>query len=398
MMHRLLCCTLLLPASLFAHTDSTSETGTAVSAGLSATWRDEGAVLNDAGIWQLPGVLMGGEAYPVEEGVSLDDANLSLRHQRADGVHGFLQIASHDNGSDAELHHAFAGIRTRDLPIALNLEAGRMAALFSPGNGEHASSRLFSEAPLALDAFFGRQYNDEGARLLLGDKDGFSAGVEGWRGSAFPATAGDGGGAQDLFLQHRGAAADLRWQAGVWIMQADALARTDARYSASGHSHSSAITTAPEVWFDGRTDAGGVFLRGHWQVTPASALWLEGEWMRVEPDGILRDATRESGMEGNYNGGWAQLAWEWQRHTLGVRHEQLALDNTLTGAAAAPLAELAGVYNAGDDPTRTSLVWRWQLADAFALRVEAVSDASQPEQTERVGVGLIWQEALWSTE
>ncbi len=395
-----LCCLLLAPASLYAHTDTHTQTGTTVTATLSATWRDQGAALNDAGIWQVPGALMGGEAYPVEEGVSLDDASLALHHNHASGAHGDLLVGSHDNGGEAELHHAYAGFRSSRLPVTLNIEAGRMAGLFSPANSEHAGERLFSETPLALDAFFGRQLNDEGLRLQLGDADGLGAGAELWRGSSFPATPGADGGSQDLYLHFRSTRDGWQLHTGIWVLQADATSRQDTRYSSSGHSHGNSTTVAtPDYEFTGATDSAGLFLRTGWQLTAAHAIFLEGEWMQVKTEGTLADATHLAPIESTHNGGWAQLAWQWQQHRLGIRHEQLALDNRLTGAGAVGLADLTGMYNADDDPARTSLIWSWQLVDSLRLRLEATEDASDPDdKRSRAGVGLIWQETLWSSK
>jgi len=389
-----------LPRWVLAHGDADMDAtpGTRVQAALSATWRDKGAVTGDGvtdnGIWHIPGTLMGGEAYPVETGTSLDDASITLRHRDVSGVHGLLQISSHNNGSEAEMHHAYAGYTLSPGHSSLNFEAGRMAAAITPANTEHASERLFSEAPLALDVFLGRQLNDEGARLGWRHQ-GWIVGLESWRGSAFPATAGDDGGSFDAYLQHRGNHGRLSWYGGLWWLQADALNRQDDRYTA-GHSHSSSVVTTPELWFDGRATLSGAFLRLKTEFSHDLVWMVEAQWLQLEADGTLRDSTRQAALFSEQNGGWLQTSLRYGKHEVAIRQEQLALKNSLTGAAADALAQLADVYNS-EDPTRTTLLYAWHAADNLRLRLEWTRDASVPQQTiERVGLGLVWNTTLWS--
>ena len=389
----LFCLAALCASVAHAHSDADSEVGTTVSAAISATWRDDGVILTD-GAWQIPGVLMGGEAYPVEENAAVDEASLTLQHRAASGIHGLLQISSHDNGSEAEVHHAYAGY---DLALAgtrLNLEGGRMAAAMTPSNGEHASARLFSETPLVLDAFLGRQLNDEGLRAQW-RWHGFELGAESWRGSAFPATSGEDGGSHDVYLHHKGHVGTVQWYTGIWWLQADALNRQDTRYS-SGHTHGTTTTvTVPEAWFDGRTRISGAFLRLDAALS-TNLHWLtQIEGLQLEAEGDLRDSTREVELNSEHNGGWIQTSLRWQAHEAGVRWERLALDNELTGAAASVLATEAGVYTE-HDPTRTTALYSWHASPSFRVRVEWTRDETQSEAIDRIGVGLVWQETLWS--
>ncbi|RLT95375.1 MAG: hypothetical protein D9N11_15270, partial [Ketobacter sp.] len=124
----------------YAHGEVETQIGTQVSAAVSATWRDDGMLLQD-GRWQISGVLMGGEAYPVEEGTTVDEARISVQHRTADGVFGMLQVSSHDGVSDAEIHHAYGGVEFDTGPMFITVSAGRMAAAMTPANGEHSSDR-----------------------------------------------------------------------------------------------------------------------------------------------------------------------------------------------------------------------------------------------------------------
>ena len=119
---------IFMPHYAYSHGLEMAEVGTFLDASLAATWRDEGANLESpSSPWQIPGALMGGEAFAVEEGVSLDDANLVLRHLNQNGIHGLIQISTHSNGDQAEVHHAFAGYRWQHGDVRINAEAGRMA-------------------------------------------------------------------------------------------------------------------------------------------------------------------------------------------------------------------------------------------------------------------------------
>ncbi|RLT96811.1 hypothetical protein [Ketobacter sp.] len=384
----------LLSVNGHGHGETPTEVGTRVSAAVSVTWRDDGMLLQDDGRWLIPGVLMGGEAYPVDGGVTVDEARLDLAHRTAERVFGRLQISSHDGVSDAEIHHAYGGLQLDTGPVLTTLAAGRMAAAMTPANGEHASDRLFSETPLPLQAFLGSQLNDDGARVSL-DLGAWQLGLESWRGDSFPA-AGEGEELNDVYLHYRDGWNGVPVFAGIWWLQADAVNRSDTRYSADGHDHGSVSqsTTLPEYWFDGRTEIGGAFLRlagghaSHWH-------WaLEAQYLQVSIEGSVRDSTRLAPWSAEDNGGWLQASLGRGAHTLGLRWERLVLENHLSGAAAGALADLTGLYNPDHDPQRSSAVYHWQVQPGLALRLEAVDDGIQMESIQRIAVGLVWQAEL----
>ena len=385
--------TALSSSAALAHSnkDQFQTPSTKVTAAISATWRDQGVAESDT-LWQIPGLLMGGEAYPVTESTSLDDASISVHHRTNQGSHGMIQIASHDNGNEAEIHHAFAGHTLTQDNSQWRIEAGRMAAAMTPLNGEHSHHRLASEAPLIMDGFLGRQLNDEGIRLQWLAQS-WVLGLESWRGSAFPATSGEDGGSYDIYLQYRAE----HWQAGVWWLEADANNRSDSRYS-SGHSHGdSADIVAPEIWFDGQTQIAGAFFRSQWQLTNHLQWRTQGDMMAVQVEGNLRDSSRQAALSSEYNGGYLQTSLRWQTHEVGIGWERLSLDNELVGAAAGVLATTAGVYT-DHSPSRTTLVYSWQAAPGLRLRAEWVQDNSLADSVNRFGLGLVWQQALWSNE
>lgn len=390
----LLVADLLLLQKAVAHTAAVPQVGTQASAALSATWRNEGAVLTN-GRWQIPGVLMGGEAYPVEESVTLDEARINLSHRNEKGAYGLLQVASHDNNVNAELHHALMGYEFSSDFLPLTVEAGRMAGQFTPANGVHATDRLYSESDLALDAFFGRQWNDSGLRITARPL-GFILGLEHWRGDAFPATRGDNNDSYDLFLHHRIQHHAVDWHSGLWFLSADALQRVDQRYGVGAHNHgNSQATTAVPFWFSGQTQAEGAFVNLNWALVDARVLHIGGEWMRIEPEGVLADTTRSAPMNSRYDSARLQVSLESGPHEVGLRWEQLMLDNTLAGPAAEVLSVLAGLNNDGLEPTRGTFIYRWQVDNTLALRTEWSLDKVSSEEKHRVALGAIWKTQLW---
>jgi len=384
---------LCVASSTYGHGDLNPEPGTKAEAAVSVTWRDQGVLLSN-GWWQIPGVLMGGEAYPVEEGTSVDEARVGVYHRSVHDVFGYLQVSSHAGGQEAELHHAFAGLDLDVGPLLATIVAGRMAAAMTPANGEHASDRLFSETPLALDAFLGRQLNDEGVRLVW-SRGPLQLGLESWRGTAFPATPGEGGGSSDAYIHVGDQHGALRYHAGLWWLQADAMNRQDSRYSADGLQHGgAALVVAPEYWFDGNTEMAGAFVRLDWQWTVQTALNVDAQWLQVNTAGVLRDATRRADLDADDNGGWLQASVRHGNHQWGLRWEQLVVENELSGAAAEAMAIETQLYNQGHNPNRASVVYRWQLHPDVAVRLEAVDDQIQSEQQQRFAVGMVWKAAL----
>ena len=113
---------------------------------------------------------------------------------------------------------------------------------------------------------------DDGVRLSLGNSDaGFSAGLEAYKGSAFPA-AGSGG-MHTAFVRLAGQGAATDWQLQGWYLSAQADNRQDDR-SASGHSHSASVSTAFSGRFNGDTDAAGLYLDTGWRWAAEQRLGL----------------------------------------------------------------------------------------------------------------------------
>lgn len=391
--------TTLLCSSATAHTvvSNNASNPTTLDVGLSVSWRSDG-VVGDQEYWRIPGALMGGESWPVKSGVEVDEAWLALAHAINDQFYGVLKAGIHAGGEDhggMELEHVYLGWKGMDALSSLNVEAGRMSAAFSPGIAEHASTRLFSESALALDAFLGRHFHDEGVRVIWRPVNGITSGIEVWRGKGFPATPTNNDGSSDIFARYDWQGDAIGFTAGAWWMQADAELRSDHRYGGE-HQHTGLFRPLfNDVRFTGETRIGGLHGKLSWQIADNLSWSAEGEWMRVQADGDLTDGIRFSSIKADYTGGWLQSSVQWKQHRFSVRGEELVLENKLKGPGAPQLANDAALITTGENPHRWTLGWHWQFQDNLALRLEGVQDNSILRDDSRVVVGIVWRERIW---
>ncbi|MGB2335848.1 MAG: hypothetical protein ACPH5V_00945 [Alcanivorax sp.] len=391
-----------------AHSVPSQNNPTTVDASLAATWRSAN-VIGDYDYWQIPGTMMGGEAWPAEKGAQIDELNLGVAHRIDENFYGVIKFNHHAGGDDdhggAELAHAYVGWVCCDDTGPWLVEAGRMSAQFSPGLAQHSVDRLASESPLALDVLFGRDFHDDGLRFWWHQMAGFSLGAEVWKGKAFPATDTENGGAWDVFGQYQWQGERLALTLGGWFYSAEAESRSDHRYG-GGHQHvpvappGEIATLFPDTRYTGETEIAGAHFKLGYKLNPDWALALDGEWMQAKPDGVVHDGIgREANFTATQQGGWLQPSITWRAHTFGLRAEQLNTDNKLTGAAAPQLAQDSGLANPLEhDPQRLTAIWRWQWRKNIAIRAEAVQDESLPEKEHRWNLGIVWKETLWSSK
>ncbi|MCC1495847.1 hypothetical protein [Alcanivorax sp. 1008] len=386
---------LLLTASfnVFAHSIPSEIGQPQLDVSLAVTARTDGAVASDE-YWRIPGVMMGGHAWPAQRGISMDELSLSLGYRIDENFFAVLKAAQHSGHDDGpSIEHAWVGYVCCDSVGPLVIEAGRMSAAFTPSVSEHSSARIFSDATLPADAFLGRHFHDNGFRLWRHNPHGISFGVELWQGEAFPASADDSGGAADLFASLNHQSGRLTLQTGVWTLFARATERPDHRYS-DGHTHGGiGAVPPPDVRFTGDSVLGGIHALIGWQVRSDMRAALRMEWMQVEADGVIEDITRRAAIDSVYSGIIVQPEITVARHSFALRAEQLVLDNHVTGAAALPLSEDANLIN-DHNPWRLGLGWRWQWRDALALRADLTRDATLGSAENRAAIGLVWHQSL----
>ncbi len=385
---------LIFPSGVWGHADGDLIPQTKVDGTMIVNYRSD-AFTNEGQPWYISGAMMGGEAVPANQGFVVDDIFITFSHVDKDNVYGMVKMASHQGGGVA-FEHAWLGYRLfSGNGSYFNIEAGRMAAAFSPANLAHADSRLTSDAALVFESFLGRQYHDDGVRFLWGNNRGLALGGEVWQGEAFPATPGEQGGAMDVFVQYKISTDVISWSVGAWYMRAKADSRSDDRYT-GGHSHGVVVDTSPTYWFDGDTTLSGIHLGGQWRLSADFSAGLEMHWLWQEVEGDLRDDTRETELMGEANGGWLEVSAAYQQHTLGLRYERLVLNNSFSGVAGEALAALSHLNNEGHNPVRNTLVYRYQVQPSLTLRMEWQSDKSAPQREERWLLGLIWKKNIWT--
>ena len=394
---------LVVSANCHAHYIPTDD-GLAVNASLAATWSSS-SVVDEYDYWQIPGTLMGGHAWPREQGVQIDELTLGLGYRFQERAFAVVELGSHaadeDHENEIELQHAYLGYVCCDTRGPWVIEIGQMTAAFSPALAEHSADRMVIDAPLINDVFFGRDFHDKGIRLWWHETAGFSAGAELWRGDAFPATA-SGDNAWDLFGRYQWQTGGLSGSFGGWLYQSSASSRADHRYGGS-HQHTPVAapgTTAsvfPDVRFTGDTDVYGVHGELGYRLAPGWRLGVKTEVMWAEIDGLVHDASsRQASIKGDQWGGWLQPYIQWQEHSFGVRGDWLSTDNQLVGAAAPVLAVDSGLANEeGHDPARVTVFWHWQWRPSLALRTEVIQDNTLPDEDLRWLFGVVWKDQLW---
>lgn len=359
-------------------------------AGISTTYRSDTA-LPDEGVWQVPGVLMGGDAHGAGQRFGLDDASVHLRWLSREGVRVLFDAGSH-HGDSLAIEQAAIGYR---FPGRWQPEVtmGRLKAAFSEENQSHSFSRPFSETNPVYSAFYGGHFVDEGLRLEAFPGDGVTLGIETWKGGAFPATSGEKGGAHDIYVRWRGGNQNLSLGAGAWAMVASARDRADERND-SGHSHGGVDTETQDLRFDGDQDSAGLTLQLTRHFTDGIDWSLAGEMMAVEVDGVVRDTTRAAGLSGDYYAFWARTGLEWQRHSLSVQYARITPDNHLAGPASEALAMKAGLMAKDNDPDWLGVSYQYRLVDNLGLRLEWTQNQLADENSDYLGLGLYWSRFL----
>lgn len=394
-MKRVFLLTMLLAGSghVCAHSIPTEIGRPQLDATLAVTARTDGAVASDE-YWRIPGVMMGGHAWPAQRGISMDELSLSLAYRIDENLFAVIKAAQHDGHDDSpSIEHAWVGYVCCDSVGPLVIEAGRMSAAFTPSVSEHSGARIFSDASLPADAFLGRHFHDQGIRFWRHNPQALSFGMELWQGDAFPASGDEDGGSADVFAFINHQRGRLSVQTGVWALFARANERPDHRYT-EDHTHGGiGAVPPPDVRFTGDSLLGGIHALIGWQVRSDIRAALRMEWMQVEADGVIEDATRRATIDSQYSGIVVQPEVTIGRHALALRAEQLVLDNHVTGAAALPLSEDANLIN-GHNPWRLGIGWRWQWRDTFALRADLTRDATLGDAENRAAMGIVWHQPL----
>ena len=370
------------------HGSQTSSDKVSMTAGISTTFRNNS--LSEDTLWQIPGILMGGDSHPTEEGISLDEASVELEWKSPESVFAGFELSQHGD-HNIEFEQAFAGLDIlMSEQVQSSLNVGRIKARFSPENGTHASARLFSENNVIYDAFYGGAYVDEGARFEIHSND-IIFGTEFWKGRQFPSTAGSDGGAQDVYVYWNPSIRDWKITFGAWFFRAKADSRKDDRADDS-HQHSNSATSIADLTqFKGRHLISGVHGSFIWEPDSNWKFRSSFEIQKVNVDGELSDATRLAKLEGRYTGIWIQPELHFQRHELALRYARLKLDIHVVGPASQLLIEDSGLKDIGRDPDCLGISYGYQLFSNLRLRLEWTRNRTTSNTEHYAGIGLRWR-------
>ncbi|MBU2878433.1 MULTISPECIES: hypothetical protein [Aliiglaciecola] len=353
------------------------------------TYRSEDA-FSDTEIWQFPGVLLGGEALPVEKGVTLDDVQLLGHLNIKDDYFISTKVGAHSHSgeSELELENLWFGTRSSIAGQPLLFEVGKMATEVTLTANFHASDDVFSEAPLLADVFFGRHSRDLGARARI-RLMGIDFGAELWNGDNWPATSGEGAAA--LFAHYQYEHDGINATLGSWLMHSRAENRVDERYS-DGHSHGDQDLTASDLSFSGDTTMVGAFANLEWQLNPIT-LHADVEWIRADFDADLADTTQTAVLDATQDGYKFQVGVSLDNHTLQAKYERLVVDNRFTETSQTFIQQ-SGLFNNDHEPAKAAVAWIWQFHQDFRFRTEWYQDDTQEEGVSRWSVGLVWHYKL----
>ncbi len=375
-----------------------------INASAAFTYRSDNAI-DDGESWQIPGIMLGGEAFPAEQGARLDDSQLNGVFHVSDDYFAEAKISAHQHDSETEFEleslYFSAQLPANNLASLLSqprwsFAIGKMTSLATATASHHASTSLYSEAPLLADVFFGRHFTDIGGRAEL-IWDTHRWGLEAWDGDSFPATSGAGG--ASTYMHFNQEVGEVQLRTGGWMMMGKAEQRRNGRYE-SDHHLDSGTTEQPDLSFSGDTLMTGAFAEVGIDVS-GLLLTAAVEWIRADIEGELQDPVSSAQLDSQVEGTRLLFGVAWQQHRLSAQYERLSSDNDFRDTSLT-FVQQAGLYNDGFEPEKLSLAWLWSFHEDFALRAEWVADDSLPatagsnETTShnRWVIGLVWQRKL----
>ena len=393
-----ICVSLLTLAQwAFAHGDFLYMQQTTFDAGLYVSAQDAGP--SDDIVWQIPGVLMGGEAKGSEQGFAINDAILGFTWANDDGVFAVIEVAAHGHGGDLEtkFEQTFFGYHWTHTSGHIKFEGGQMKGAFSLDNPLHPADRYFTEASLPYQAFLGDHYSDAGARAQFmnwhGEQGLSTYGVEFWRGYSFPANKSAETPTWDVFARYQHTEGRLQVTGGGWYFRSQARERRDDR-NEDGHSHGD-LKASADTRFTGDTEMIGLDAEALMQQTPVLTYTLQGELMLHNSIGTLRDETRQAKADLEQKGFSISLGSQYLNHQLALRYSALKIDNTFAGAGSTLLGDSAELNANGHRPERITLAYQYQWDTGISLRTELVNDSSSKESLEYARLSVFWDGTLW---
>lgn len=377
-----------------AHQDDDSDIDSRIDASFAITARND-AILERNDFWSIDGLMMGGEAYPYDKGITVDDASLrtTWRINENQFIRSTLSTHSHRGSYDAQIEKILIGQRVEDGENNWIFKAGLMNTDVTPSANWHSSTDTLTESPLLADVFFGRHGSDTGIAVSYLTETSVS-GFELWNGNAWPATPGQG--AASIFSRFTTDLSGLSLQTGLWISFANAELRADNRY-VDGHNHGNGFTTAtpPDIRFSGDTIMSGLYSTLLIPLTHSISSGISMEVIRSRSDGDILDTSRQAKYESDHLGYALESSLTMGKHSLLLRYEKLLLDNYLDGIAAPFLADDSGLVSS-HEPARSSIGWEWYFSPQLTVKTEWINDHTQLDTANRFAISLSYKQTLWN--
>ena len=385
-----------------AHTDEHDAIpdvpGARVSAALAATSLTASAKLPSQA---LPGYLMLGDPGIDHRGFALEHGSIGLGYRLGPTWGAELALGAH--GSDpVHVEAAWLQARGRSTAVDWTLGAGRQSPSLGAVMGEVGHFDRFGLMPLAKQAMSDGDWIEDGAELGLrhpiGEADG-AIDIGLWSGRMFP-----GGAAAEVAPSlHGGLNWDTEESGDISLDAFVAQLRPTGRGSRfasvnGGHSHSAPrcdASLAEVVCFDGRSRIAG--LSAQWQA-PNWPVTVTGAVMWRKERGTLQSRDGEGQYSANNRGDWLQASWRfaaaWE---LGLRHERLMAEQSLTGAGAQLVANEAGL-GSYTPQRRTAAMLGWNLTEWCDVRAEAGRETAGPQGARFAALRLLlrWGRAFAS--
>ncbi|MGD8910265.1 MAG: hypothetical protein PVI92_13060 [Chromatiales bacterium] len=340
--------------------------------------------------FHFEGMPLGGEAGLHDEGLAMWETELTASANVDNLFYGQATLGLHTHEGEIEVDVEEAFVDTLSLPGGLGLRFGRFYSAVGYLNQHHTHAWDFADAPLAYQAFLGKQYRDDGIRaswIAPTDALFVELGAEALRGDSYP-----GGGYDDDFGEVLNLFAKVggdigpnnSWQLGISRLDVDAAER-----SAGGHAH------------DHEHDGEGPVFSGDSELTVLDAVWktalraeraliLQAEYFLRDEDGQVALSEDAGDVLLNYDGeqdGWYlqgvfQFTRQWR---AGLRYDRLTADNDLsmisntTGEADDDIFEESGYQSSDHDPHRWAAMVDWSPSEFSRLRLQYARDDSREE-------------------
>lgn len=350
---------------------------------------------------QLPGFPSGGHDHGMREGlhtghieaVVSGNINDKLKARVTTGI-----METEDEGLEMELEEAF--VETQGLGNGVTVKAGRFFSDVGYLSSKHNHEWDFADNPLVYKGMFGTHTNDDGVQLsYVAPTDTFvQVGTELFRGDKFPAgNSDDTVGVATVFAKVGGdVGTDHSWQAGVGHWRADSI--NDRMGELHEHEASTGDLHSVTPGFSGKSRINTINATYKWAPNGNAKernLKLQAEYFQRDEDGEIAmheadgSIARTFDYDGKQDGFYVQGIYQFRPHwRIGVRHDHLDSDNTLTQASGAAATEhqleATGLATEGHTPKRNSLMLDYSPREYSRLRLQFNEDKSTSETDKQV--------------